>query len=82
MTLNLRPKDRDGSTSRFREVTVESYAEDVPRVSMWIQNQGMGAVVALDEEEVGRLVKGLRDALEASKAIVASRESQETSQDE
>lgn len=81
MTLNLRPKDRGGSTNRYRVVRVESYAEDVPRVGMWIQNQGMGAAVTLDEEEVGRLIKGLRDALETSKEIAASRESQEASQE-
>jgi len=60
---------------------VSSYAGDVPRVSVGIQDQGMLAGALLDEEEVGMLVKGLLDALEASKAIAASRESQEASQD-
>jgi hypothetical protein len=81
MTLDLRPKDRSGSTSPFRVVKVESYTDYAPRVSIWIQNQSMGASVLLDEDEVGKLVTGLRDALEASKASAASRESQETSQD-
>lgn len=42
---------------------------------MMIQNGGMSAGALLDEEEVGILVKGLLDALEAAKAIAASRES-------
>lgn len=80
MTLELHPKDRRGSTNRFRVVRVSSRTEDVPRVSIGIQDQGMGAGLILDEEEMGRLIKGLRDALEASKAIAASRDSQEATQ--
>lgn len=79
-TLELHPKDRRGSTSRFRVVTVDARTEDVPKVSIWIQNESTGASVLLDEEETGLLIKGLRDALEESKAIAASRDSHEASQ--
>ena len=77
MTLELHPKNGNGSTSRHHKVTVSSYMEDAPRVSVVIQDQTMLAGALLDEEQVGMLVKGLLDALEASKAIAASRESQE-----
>jgi hypothetical protein len=78
ITLNLQPKDLRGSTSRHRRIMVSAHTKDVPSVSVWIQDQNMAAGVFLDEEEMGRLVKGLHDALEASKAIAAS---PETSQD-
>ena len=80
MTLQLHPKNRNGSTSRHHKVTVWSYTRDAPKVSVVIQDETMLAGAILDEEQVGMLVKGLLDALEASKAIAASRESQETSQ--
>jgi len=77
----MRPKDRRGSTSRYRVVKVEAYTQDASCVRVWIQDQSMGAGITLDEEEVGKLVNGLVDALQAAKAIIASRESQEASQD-
>jgi hypothetical protein len=57
------------------ELTVGAHATDVPQVRVWIQNGGQGGSAILDEEEVGMLVKGLLDALEASRAIIASRPS-------
>jgi hypothetical protein len=80
MTLELHPKDRRGATSRFRVVRVSSYTDDVPRVSIGIQNESMAAGFILDEEEMGRLIKGLHDAMEASKATTASRGSPEANQ--
>ena len=79
MTLELHPKDRNGSTSRHHKVMVSSYAEDVPKVSVVIQDQTMLAGALLDEDQAGMLVKGLLDALEAAKAIAAGRESHESS---
>lgn len=81
ITMNLQPKDLRGSTSSHRRIIVSAQTKDVPSVSVWIQDQNMAVGVYLDEEEMGRLVKGLHDALEASKAIAASRESPESSQD-
>jgi hypothetical protein len=81
--LDLRTKDwgTDGPLLRFLmgefKLTVETYATDVPQVRVRIQNGSQGGSAILDEKEVGRLVKGLLDALEASKAIAASPESQE-----
>jgi hypothetical protein len=80
MTLELHPKNLRGSTSRHHTVMVSPYTEDVPRVSVRIQDQSLLAGALLDEKEVGMLVKGLLDALEASKAIAVSRDSQEASQ--
>ena len=81
VTLEMRPKDRRGATSRYRVVKVEAYTEDVPRVRVWIQDQSMGVTLNLDEEEVGRFIDGPREALQAAKANAASRESQEAGQD-
>ena len=81
-TLDSRLKAGDGSTSRYRVVKVEPYAQDAPGVRVWIQNQGMGASVTLGEDEVGQLVTGLREALRASKAITADRQKQEESPEE
>jgi hypothetical protein len=81
VTLDLLPKDRRGSISRHRRITVSPSTRDVPGVSLSMQDQSMLVGFLLDEEEVGSLVQGLRDALEASKTIAASRESQGTSQD-
>ena len=47
---------------------VWSYTEDVPKVSVVIQDQAMLAGALLDEDQVGMLVEGILDALEASKA--------------
>ena len=68
MTLELHPKDRRGATSRHHKVMVWSYTEDVPKVSLVIQDQAMLAGALLDEDQVGMLIQGLLDALEASKA--------------
>ncbi len=59
-------------------VKVAAYAKDAPGACIWIQNQGMGASVTLDEEEAGALIKGPRGALDASKEIAASPESRES----
>ena len=72
MTLELHPKDRRGATSRHHKVMVWSYTEDVPKVSVVIQDQAMLAGALLDEDQVGMLVQGLFDALEASKANASS----------
>ena len=47
---------------------VWSYTEDVPKVSVVIQDQAVLAAALLDEDQVGMLIQGLLDALEASKA--------------
>jgi hypothetical protein len=83
VTLELNPKDHRGSTHGHSRVKVWSYersneGEGVPTmVSVAIQDKDMLTGVLLDEEETGRLIKGLRDALEVSKAIAASQERQE-----
>jgi hypothetical protein len=81
-TLRLQPKDRYGTSSRrYPVITVSSFVRDVSRVGVFvISDTGMAAGANLDEEEVDMLIKGLRDALEESKAIAAGRESQEASQ--
>jgi len=72
MTLELHPKDRRGATSRHHQVMVWSYTEDIPKVSVVIQDQAMLAGALLDEDQVGMLIQGLLDALEASKANASS----------
>ena len=68
VTLQLHPTSRNGSTSRHHKITVSSYTDDAPKVTIGIQDQTMAAGATLDEDQVGLLVKGLLDALEASKA--------------
>jgi hypothetical protein len=78
--LELHPKDRRGRTNRHHMVRVSASKQAAPGINLSIQDQTMLAGATLDEEELGMLIKGLRDALEASKAIAASREGQEASQ--
>lgn len=84
--LELRAKawGERGAFLRFIDdyrLTVYSHVTDAPQVGMWLRTGSSGGTVLLDEEEVGMLVKGLLDALQAAKATVAARESQEGSHD-
>jgi hypothetical protein len=79
ITLELHPKDLRGRTGRHHMIRV-SPNKEAPGINVSIQAQTMLAGAHLDEQELDMLIKGLRDALEASKAIAASRESQEAGQ--
>jgi hypothetical protein len=68
-------------TGRHQGIKVAAYTRDVPGVSVWVQDESMGAAVILDEGEALALVNGLREALRASQAVIASREGREAAQD-
>ena len=68
-------------TGRHRGISVTAYTRDVPGVSVWVQDESMGASVILDEGEATAVVNGLLEALQASKALIARREGREASQD-
>ena len=75
------PRTVDLRTGRHQGITVGAYTRDVPGVSVWVQDENMGASIILDEGEAITLVNGLHEALRASKAVIASREGQEAGQD-
>jgi hypothetical protein len=78
--LELHPKDRRGRTGRHHMIRVFPGKGATPGIGLSIQDQSMLAGANLDEEELGLLIKGLQDALEASRAIAARREGEEASQ--
>jgi hypothetical protein len=68
-------------TGRHQGISVSAYTGDVPGVSVWVQDESMGAAVRLNEEEAIAVIDGLREALRASQAVIAGREAQGAAQD-